>query len=119
MESNKKKIRFAVVGCGHIGKRHAEMVVRDPGAELVALCDIRPKEELGIEAYPVAFFSDMTSLLQSGLDIDVINICVPNGLHAELAIQAIESGHHVVIEKPMALQVQDAERVLQASLKFQ
>ena len=119
MESNKKKIRFAVVGCGHIGKRHAEMVVRDPGAELVALCDIRPKEELGIEAYPVAFFSDMTSLLQSGLDIDVINICVPNGLHAELAIQAIESGHHVVIEKPMALQVQDAERVLQTSLKFQ
>lgn len=119
MESNKKKIRFAVVGCGHIGKRHAEMVVRDPGAGLVALCDIRPKEELGIEAYPVAFFSDMTSLLQSGLDIDVINICVPNGLHAELAIQAIESGHHVVIEKPMALQVQDAERVLQTSLKYQ
>lgn len=119
MESNKKKIRFAVVGCGHIGKRHAEMVVRDPGAELVALCDIRPKEELGIEAYPVAFFSDMTSLLQSDLDIDVINICVPNGLHAELAIQAIESGHHVVIEKPMALQVQDAERVLQTSLKYQ
>lgn len=119
MESNKKKIRFAVVGCGHIGKRHAEMVVRDPGAELVALCDIRPKEELGIEAYPVAFFSDMTSLLQSGLEIDVINICVPNGLHAELAIQAIESGHHVVIEKPMALQVQDAERVLQTSLKYQ
>ena len=119
MESNKKKIRFAVVGCGHIGKRHAEMVVRDPGAELVALCDIRPKEEVGIEAYPVAFFSDMTSLLQSGLDIDVINICVPNGLHAELAIQAIESGHHVVIEKPMALQVQDAERVLQTSLKYQ
>ena len=119
MESNKKKIRFAVVGCGHIGKRHAEMVVRDPGAELVALCDIRPKEELGIEAYPVAFFSDMTSLLQSGLDIDVINICVPNGLHAELAIQAIESGHHVVIEKPMALQVQDAEQVLQTSLKYQ
>lgn len=119
MESNKKKIRFAVVGCGHIGKRHAEMVVRDPGVELVALCDIRPKEELGIEAYPVAFFSDMTSLLQSGLDIDVINICVPNGLHAEMAIQAIESGHHVVIEKPMALQVQDAERVLQTSLKYQ
>ena len=119
MESNKKKIRFAVVGCGHIGKRHAEMVVRDPGAELVALCDIRPREELGIEAYPVAFFSDVTSLLQSGLDIDVINICVPNGLHAELAIQAIESGHHVVIEKPMALQVQDAERVLQTSLKYQ
>lgn len=116
---NKKKIRFAVVGCGHIGKRHAEMVVRDPDAELVALCDIRPKEELGIEAYPVAFFPDLDSLLQADLDIDVVNICVPNGLHAEMAIRAIEAGHHVVIEKPMALQVQDAERVLQTSLKFQ
>ena len=41
-----KKIRFAVIGCGHIGKRHAEMITRDEGAELVALCDIRPKEEL-------------------------------------------------------------------------
>ena len=119
MESNKRKIRFAVVGCGHIGKRHAEMVVRDPDAELVALCDIRPKEELGIEAYPVAFFPDLDSLLQADLDIDVVNICVPNGLHAEMAIRAIKAGHHVVIEKPMALQVQDAERVLQTSLKFQ
>ena len=43
------KIKFAVVGCGHIGKRHAEMVTRDQDAELVALCDIRPREELGIE----------------------------------------------------------------------
>ena len=45
------KIKFAVVGCGHIGKRHAEMVTRDSDAELVALCDIRPRGELGIEAY--------------------------------------------------------------------
>ena len=62
-----KKIKFAVIGCGHIGKRHAEMVTRDPGAELAALCDIRPREELGIEAYDVPFFSSLTELLQSGL----------------------------------------------------
>lgn len=49
------KIKFAVVGCGHIGKRHAEMVTRDPDAELVALCDNRPREELGIEGYAVPF----------------------------------------------------------------
>ena len=56
---NENKIRFAVVGCGHIGKRHAEMITRDPGAELVALCDIRPREELGIEAYPASFFGSL------------------------------------------------------------
>ena len=114
-----KKIRFAVVGCGHIGKRHAEMIVRDAGAELVALCDIRSKEELGIEAYDVPFFPSLNELLQADLEVDVINICTPNGLHAGMAIQAIESGHHVVIEKPMALTLQDAEKVVYTSLRYQ
>lgn len=112
------KIKFAVVGCGHIGKRHAEMVVREPNAELVALCDVRPKDDLGIEDYDVPFFSDINSLLSSGLDIDVINICTPNGYHAEMAVMAIETGHHVVIEKPMALSVQDAEKVVYTALKY-
>ena len=116
--NNSQKIRFAVVGCGHIGKRHAEMVKREEGAELVALCDIRPQEELGIENYPVPFYSNLTDLLQAGLDLDVINICVPNGLHAQLAIQALETGHHVVIEKPMALTLADAEKVVYTSLKY-
>ena len=116
--NNSQKIRFAVVGCGHIGKRHAEMVKREEGAELVALCDIRPQEELCIENYPVPFYSNLTDLLQAGLDLDVINICVPNGLHAQLAIQALETGHHVVIEKPMALTLADAEKVVYTSLKY-
>ena len=116
--NNSQKIRFAVVGCGHIGKRHAEMVKREEGAELVALCDIRPQEELGIENYPVPFYSNLTDLLQAGLDLDVINICVPNGLHAQLAIQALETGHHVVIEKPMALTLADAEKFFYTSLKY-
>lgn len=113
-----KKIRFAVVGCGHIGKRHAEMITRDEKAELVALCDIRPKEELGIEAYPVPFAKNLDELLEIASDVDVINICVPNGLHAEMAIKAIEAGHHVVIEKPMALTLADAERVIYTSLRY-
>ena len=60
----------------------------------------------------------MSDLLQAGLDLDVINICVPNGLHAQLAIQALETGHHVVIEKPMALTLADAEKVVYTSLKY-
>lgn len=114
----KSKIRFAVVGCGHIGKRHAEMVVREAGAELVALCDIRPKEELGIEAYPVPFFSGLDALLQSGLSIDVISVCTPNGLHAPMALKILETGHHTVIEKPMALTLADAEKVVYTSLRY-
>lgn len=113
-----KKVRFAVVGCGHIGKRHAEMITRDPGAELVALCDVLPREELGIGTYKAPFFSSVEELLQSDITIDVVNICVPNGLHASLAIQAIEAGCNVVIEKPMALTLADAERVVYTSLKY-
>ncbi len=93
-----KKIRFAVIGCGHIGKRHAEMITRDEGAELVALCDIRPKEELGIEAYAVPFARDIDELFRLGLDIDVVNMQLncywnrderyykPGGWHGDAAL---------------------------------
>ena len=114
-----KPIRFAVVGCGHIGKRHAEMICREDGAELTALCDIRPKSELAIDAYAnVPFFGNLDDLFASSLSYDVVNVCTPNGLHAQMAIQAIETGHHVVIEKPMALTTADAEKVVYAGLKF-
>ncbi len=114
----KSKIRFAVVGCGHIGKRHAEMVVREEGAELVALCDVRPRCELGVEAYPVPFFSSLEDLLRSDIRPDVVNICTPNGLHAAMVVEAIEAGCNVVVEKPMALTLADAEKVVYASLKY-
>ena len=113
-----KRIRFAVAGCGHIGKRHAEMIAREEGAELVALCDIKPKEELGIGEYDAPFFNDYDALLKSGVSFDVVNICTPNGLHASMAIKAIEAGYHVVVEKPMSLTVADAEKVLFAGLKY-
>lgn len=113
-----RKIKFAVVGCGHIGKRHAEMVTRDPDAELVALCDIRPREELDIDVYNVPFYSSIEELLAANVQADVINICTPNGLHASMAIQVIEKGYHVVIEKPMALTLADAEKVVYTSLKY-
>ncbi|MDR2390000.1 MAG: Gfo/Idh/MocA family oxidoreductase [Tannerellaceae bacterium] len=112
-----KAIQFAVAGCGHIGKRHAEMILRDPGAALAALCDIRPWEELGLEAYKAPFFADFADMLAASLPIDVVTICTPNGLHASMAVDAIEAGYHVVIEKPMALTRAEAEQVVYAALK--
>jgi UDP-N-acetyl-2-amino-2-deoxyglucuronate dehydrogenase len=108
------KIKFAVIGCGHIGKRHAEMVIRNEESELIALADIKPREQLGIDAYQVPFFSSIEELLASELadDIDVINIATPNGYHAEHALKALDAKKHVVIEKPMALSRQDAEKVI-------
>ena len=110
------KIKFAVIGCGHIGKRHAEMISRNEESELVALIDVKKKEELNIDSYNVPFFHSLSEFLISGIEVDVINIASPNGFHAEQALASIESGSHIVIEKPIALTKQDAEKVIFCAL---
>jgi len=112
----KKIINFAVIGCGHIGKRHAAMIVRNEGAKLVALVDIKSKDDLDINEFNVPFFQSIADLIKSGLDIDVINIATPNGFHAEQAIIALNNKKHVVIEKPIALSKYDAENILYKAL---
>ena len=109
-------LRFAVVGLGHIGKRHAEMIRRHPGCELVAGCDIRSREELGVHE-DLVFHQDMAEMLAAHADIGVVCICTPNGLHAEQALLALEYGHHVIVEKPMALNRRDGEAVLHKALE--
>ncbi|UPT67858.1 MAG: Gfo/Idh/MocA family oxidoreductase [Sphingobacteriales bacterium JAD_PAG50586_3] len=112
-----EKIKFAIVGCGHIGKRHAEMATRNPNTELVALADVRPKEELGLDAYSVPFFTSLEDMLASGIAIDVVCVCTPNGLHAEQSIKALEARKHVVCEKPMGLTKTECEQVIFKSLQ--
>ena len=112
------KIKFAVVGCGHIGKRHAEMITRNDEAELVALCDIKNKEDLGLEAFDVPFYSSMKELLEAHPDADVINICTPNGLHAEQSIMALDAKYNVVCEKPLGLSKASLEQVIFKALQM-
>jgi UDP-N-acetyl-2-amino-2-deoxyglucuronate dehydrogenase len=107
-----KKIKFAVIGCGHIGKRHAEMISRNPKAELVALIDVKQKDLLNIDSFNVPLFNTLTDFLNSGIEVDVINIATPNGFHAAQALECLDAKKHVVIEKPMALNKQDAEKVI-------
>lgn len=112
-------INFAVIGLGHIGKRHMEMIKRNPETQVVAICDIKPKEELELtDSDNIPFFDSIDALLKSGIDIDVVNICTPNGYHAQYAIKALETGHHVVLEKPIALRKHDAEQVVYKSLEM-
>lgn len=112
-----KKIRFAVIGQGHIGKRHAEMIERNENSELIAVCDIRTPEECKVSYPEVPFFSSIDELLEKVVDLDVLNICTPNGLHAEMALKALDKGLHVVVEKPMALTKTDAEKIVYKSLE--
>ena len=103
-------INFAVVGLGHIGKRHAEMIRRNPNAKLVAVCDVLPKDKIDPEITE-PYFSNFDEMLASDIKIDVVNICNINGYHAEYAIKALEAKKHVVLEKPIALSKSDAERL--------
>ncbi len=118
MSQQDKKIRFAVIGAGHIGKRHAEMIRREEEAELVALVDVRSKAECGAEDFDVPFFSTQRELYDSGLEFDVVNVCTPNGLHAMQSIEALEHRHHVVCEKPMGLSKDNCEKVIFKSLQM-
>ncbi len=115
--SAEKKIKFVVVGAGHIGKRHAEMIRRNSGAELIALCDVQAEENLGLEDFNVPFFNSIETLLASSLEFDVVNICTPNGLHAKQCIQALEAKKHVVCEKPMGLTKVACEEVIHKALQ--
>ncbi|HMD00891.1 MAG TPA: Gfo/Idh/MocA family oxidoreductase, partial [Ferruginibacter sp.] len=101
MESS--RIKFAIVGCGHIGKRHAAVIERNEHAELAALCDVLEKESLNLESYDTPFFRSIDELLASDIQFDVLCVATPNGLHEEHALKGLRTGHHVVVEKPMAL----------------
>ena len=115
--NDNKKIKFAIIGCGHIGKRHAEMVLGNEEGELVALCDVLPKSELGIEKYEVPFYHSIEELLATNIEIDVLNICTPNGLHSSQASLALDKGIHVVVEKPIGLSKAKCEQVIHTALK--
>jgi predicted dehydrogenase len=109
-----KKINFAVVGYGRIGKRHAAIIDGYENAELVAVCDIKEEKKADVK---VPFFKNIKELLNTNLSIDVICICTPNGLHAEQALQVLDARKNVVIEKPMALKKADCEAIIFKSLQ--
>ncbi|HLW40167.1 MAG TPA: Gfo/Idh/MocA family oxidoreductase [Brumimicrobium sp.] len=112
------KIKFLVVGCGHIGKRHATMITENPETEVVGLVDIQPKEKLGLEEFNAPFFNTVEEFLEKGIDFDIASICTPNGLHTEQSIQILSQNKHVLCEKPLGLTKNNCENVIFKSLQM-
>ena len=96
-----KNVNFGVIGTGHIGKRHMEMIRRKEGFTLVAIADVRSKEDCGVES-DVPHYSDHKAMLEAHPELDVVCVCTPNGFHAQQAIDAISSNCHVVIDQTAA-----------------
>lgn len=109
------KIRFGLIGCGRVAPRHAQSLMQMDNAELVAVADVKPHradkfaEEYGVEAH----YSHEALLGRQ--DIDAVCICVPSGLHAAVSIDALNADKHVLVEKPIALNLADADRMIQAA----
>ena len=112
------KIKFAIIGSGRIGRRHASMVNFNKDAELVAMVDADESLKVDLESeFSVPFYKTTKELYEKHPEIDVANICTPNFLHAQQAIEGLNNQCHVVVEKPMALTKTDAEKVIHTSLQ--
>ncbi len=109
-----KKINFAIVGYGRIGKRHSAIINGYENAELVAICDIKENIETDLN---VPLYDNINTLLNADLEIDVVCICTPNGLHAQHALASLEARKNIVIEKPMSLKKADCEAIIFKSLQ--
>ena len=109
-------LRFGLIGCGHIARRHAELLGTGQvdGATLTAVCDIVPEraQTLG-EQYDVPHFTDLREVLARD-DVDVACILTPSGLHHDHALAAAAAGKHVLVEKPMALRLDHADSMIRA-----
>lgn len=111
-------LKFALVGCGRIAKKHAGNLGEGKiaGAKLSAVCDIveQKAREYG-EKYDVPWYTEMHEMMAKEADnIDVLDILTPSGDHSDNTVDLAKYGKHIVVEKPMALTLQDADRMIEA-----
>jgi UDP-N-acetyl-2-amino-2-deoxyglucuronate dehydrogenase len=114
-ETNAARHGFGIVGAGVIGAVHAEAIGLVPGARLAAVTDADPTRAKALAAASdCAAEPDLASLV-ARRDVDVVCLCVPSGLHAEAGVQAAAAGKHLVVEKPIDVTLEAADRLIAAA----
>lgn len=109
-------LKFCLVGCGRIAKRHSELLGHNAisGAQLSAVCDIDPVKARRIgDQFGVPWFTDMHAMMAE-IKPDAVSILTESGKHAGHAIELAPYGAHIVVEKPMALTLEDADAMIEA-----
>ena len=108
------QVRVALVGCGRISKNHLEAIAKVPELELVAVCDTVVERARAVgEVYGVPAFASLEDML-AAVPSHLVTVCTPSGLHPQHGIVAAQAGRHVVTEKPMAISLEGADRLVQA-----
>lgn len=109
-------LKFALVGCGRISKRHSDLLGRNQiaGASLVAVCDVVPERAEKIaKQFDVPCYLDMHEMMQSE-GVDVVVVLTESGNHARHVVELSKYGKDIVVEKPMALTLDDADSMIEA-----
>ena len=107
-------LKFVLIGCGRIGRRHAEIISRIGRLEAVCDKDQKKADDMAA-AFGAKAYYDADTFFTSGSYADVAVVCTPNGLHASQTIQAFKAGYHVLCEKPMAIHAADCRKMLDAA----
>ncbi len=111
------KVKVGIIGLG-IGKWHLTSFLQTPDTEVVALCDANEERlnSLGNEHKIARLYQDIPAILKDK-DVDAVSVCLPNFMHAEVAVAALKHGKHVLCEKPLATSVKDAQKIVAAAEK--
>ena len=105
-------IHVGLIGCGRVAPRHAQSFAELADARLVAVADvIESRAQRFAKEHRAEAYADYRRLLERR-DINAVSICTPSGMHAAMAIEAMQAGKHVIVEKPMAMNLRDADRMI-------
>ncbi|MCC6176152.1 MAG: Gfo/Idh/MocA family oxidoreductase [Chloroflexi bacterium] len=117
MPTTNDAIGVGVIGAGLVGPTHAEAAARAPGGQLIAVCDlVAERAEAVAEQHGAIPLTEVDALLERR-DIQIVSICLPTRLHLDVAERAVAAGKHIIVEKPLELSLERADRLLQAARK--
>jgi len=113
-----KKVKVATIGLGWAGREHTKGYNACPDAEILAICDMQQDlaEQVAKDLNVPQVYADHKKMLKE-LDLDAVSVCLPNYLHAPIAIDALRAGKHVICEKPPATTAAEAKRMADAATK--
>lgn len=117
-------MKYTLIGCGRIAVNHIKAALNNK-LQIVAVCDVIPdKMEALLAKYnlqnetSIKRYTDYKQMLAENADIELISIATESGLHAEIALYCIEHNKNVIIEKPMAMSIADADKIIEAAGKY-
>ncbi|MFC1714381.1 Gfo/Idh/MocA family protein [Candidatus Poribacteria bacterium] len=114
--AQEREIGFGVIGLG-MGMHHCRAIDSANGAKLIAACDL-DEERLNkaVETHKIKGYTDYDDMLKDD-EIEVINVCVPSGMHVDIAIPAIEAGKNIIVEKPVDIKVEKINKLIEVGTK--